>query len=419
MKTSGETERTPASGNGAASLGERVRSLRLTHGGAPAGGGRRQGSPLPWALVVVLLLTTFVLGYRAYRVAPVAVAAASAPAPQHTDATTTSAPGDVAAVPVAASGDVVLQAKGYVIPAHQVQLSPKVGGMMVWLDPRFQEGAYFKEGEVLAKLETVNYQAEFDHAVAALRAAEQRRDEQTCYRKQEIEQAQRELDEARAQLVQMDLELRRNVRLTEMNSLATREYEQARYGRDAMARKVDRLRAALDMWKEGPRREKLLAAEADVAAAKADLNKAKWNLDNCDIRAPISGHVLKKNAEKGNVVNPLAFNVATSLCEMADLADLEIDLSIQERDISHVHDGQPCDVMPEAYANYDPFRKKHPQGYQAVVSRQMPTADKAKGAVPVRVKVRVPTDEVGIYLKPDMGVLVSFYKGGKETAAAK
>ncbi len=414
MKVITETEHTQPDGNGTPSLGDRVRSLRLPSN-TGAGRSRAGGGSLGWVLAVVLLFTTVLFAYRAYRMAP--AVAPAAPAPATTEVTTTSA--STSSDPVAASGDVVLQAKGYVIPAHQVQLSPKVGGMIVWLDPRFEEGAYFKEGEVLARLETVNYQAEYDHAVAALRAAEQRRDELRCFRKQEVEEAQKEMDEARANLVQMDLELNRNVRLSGTNAVATREYEQARYSRDAMARRVERLRAALEMMKEGPRREKLLAAEADVEAAKADVLKAKWNLDNCEIKATISGHVLSKKAEKGNVVNPLAFNVAASLCEMADLADLEIDLSIQERDISRVADGQACTVMPEAYMNYEPFRKKHPEGYHAVVSRQMPTADKAKGAIPVRVKVHVPAGEVGQYLKPDMGVLVSFFKLGKDVTRSK
>jgi hypothetical protein len=40
----------------------------------------------------------------------------------------------------------------------------------------------------------------------------------------------------------------------------------------------------------------------------------------------------------------------------------------------------------------------------------MPTADRAKGAIPIRVKVRVPREEEGTFLKPEMSVLVSFLK---------
>jgi hypothetical protein len=40
----------------------------------------------------------------------------------------------------------------------------------------------------------------------------------------------------------------------------------------------------------------------------------------------------------------------------------------------------------------------------------MPIADRAKGAVPVRVKLTVPLEEEGVYLKPEMGAVVSFLK---------
>jgi len=41
----------------------------------------------------------------------------------------------------------------------------------------------------------------------------------------------------------------------------------------------------------------------------------------------------------------------------------------------------------------------------------MPIADRAKGAVPVRVKLTVPADEEGVYLKPEMGAVVTFLNG--------
>jgi hypothetical protein len=47
--------------------------------------------------------------------------------------------------------------------------------------------------------------------------------------------------------------------------------------------------------------------------------------------------------------------------------------------------------------------------YNGYVSRLMPIADRAKGAVSVRVKVRIPAEEEGVYLKPEMGAVVTFY----------
>ena len=64
---------------------------------------------------------------------------------------------------------------------------------------------------------------------------------------------------------------------------------------------------------------------------------------------PIDGTILKKNAEEGNLVNPIAMNGSFSLCDLADLSDLEVELTIEERDISKVAVGQKCKVRTEAY----------------------------------------------------------------------
>ena len=156
----------------------------------------------------------------------------------------------------------------------------------------------------------------------------------------------------------------------------------------------------------GSRKEKIDQAKADLQTAQSNVEKAKWKLDNCKIRSPITGTILRKNAEEGNLVNPIAFSGSVSLCELADLSDLEVDLTVQERDISNVFKGQRCVVRAEAYPD---------RVYQGVVSRLMPIADRAKGAIPIRVKLTVPREEEGVYLKPEMGAVVTFYAA--ETAA--
>src|SRR5262249_24120593 len=153
--------------------------------------------------------------------------------------------------------------------------------------------------------------------------------------------------EAEALFRQLDLELHRNERLLGTTALSAKDFENAKFARDAMKGRVDRLRFAYQLMDKGPRKERQEAAHAEWEAAEADVARADWRLKNCVIRAPISGHILTKKAEKGNVVNPLAFSISASLCEMADLGDLEIDLSIQERDIARVEKGQPCTIMPE------------------------------------------------------------------------
>ncbi len=382
----------------AAALSDRVRGLRLPENSS--GGGRNW---LPWTLCAFLAVSTGVFAIR------------SMGRPADPSAKSKDAAAEAKAAGSATSGDVALEAKGYIIPAHQIQVSPKVSGMVEEL--YIEEGKSFKKGETLAVLEKSNYEyavdrarAQLGRALANLEAAKQRRDEiQSGNRPEEIEAAKAALAEAEALRDQFQLEWKRNSGLKFGNAVAMREYEQAEYAYKAQDMRAVKLRKEYDLMVKGAREERRAAAEAEVKQAEAEakhaeaeLRTAQWNLDSCTVVAPVSGTILVKRAEMGNLVQPMAFTGSTSLCDMADLSDLEVELSIQERDISHVSAGQLCRIRPEAYQQ---------RTYEGKVDRLMPIADRAKGAITVRVKVTLPKDEKqGSYLKPEMGVIVSFMK---------
>src|SRR5262249_11367225 len=95
---------------------------------------------------------------------------------------------------------------------------------------------------------------------------------------------------------------------------------------DAAKARLDLASARLDKIKGNANEKDLAIARAEVALAKAELEKAQWRLDATIIRAPVSGTILTKKAEVGNVVNPAAFNITASICEMADLRKLEVEV---------------------------------------------------------------------------------------------
>jgi multidrug resistance efflux pump len=267
-----------------------------------------------------------------------------------------------------------------------------------------EEGKSVTKGDVLAVLETTDYEADVARAQATVRLQQERlRELENGNRPEEIKQAEAELGEAEATLAQLTAEFKRSTDLRRNNSITAQQYELAESQYKAMQQKVQRLTQALALMRLGERVERIEVAKAELAQAQADLVKSEWRLGNCTIRAPISGTILKKNAEEGNIVNPIAFNGSFSLCEMADLSDLEVALDIQERDISAIKVGQKCRVRAEAWPD---------RVYEGVVDRLMPIADRAKGAVPVRVKIAIPADEEGVYLKPEMGAIVTFLTVG-------
>jgi multidrug resistance efflux pump len=376
---------------GPTTLSDRVRSLRLPQQPAKRTSGT---SRLPWLLCVVLALATGAMGYL-YATRPDGEKQKEADSAQTAANNASSTKSDAA---VASSGDVAVVRKGYIIAAHQILLSPKVSGVIEKL--YIEEGKRVKKDDVLAELETTEYKSDYDHAHGTALAAWQRFLElYTGNREQEVRQAKAELDEMEANLKQLYLDWKRNGRLQSNSALAAKDYELAESQYRAMDRRVEKMRQAYHLMLEGARSEKIEAAWAEVEQAEADLAKAKWRLDNCTVRAPVSGTILTKKAEIGNLVNPIAFAGSLNICEMADLSDLEVDMSIEERDVSKIFKDQRCRIKPEAF----PERM-----YEGFVSRLMPTGDRAKSAIPVRVKVKVPAAEEGVYLKPEMGVDVYF-----------
>jgi HlyD family secretion protein len=396
-------------GNGTTSLSDRVRSLRLAGRSATAG---RKSAVIPWGVSVILLLTAAAFGYRTYRLAPAGGEGALRSGER--DHTSPASVADTAAsTAVASSGGLTHQAKGYIIPAHQIQVSPnKVSGILDYVHPDLEEGKQFKEGDVLARIQDKDFRAHRDRAAKVLAEAERRLAELENGWPRELEQARANLAVVKAKLEYSRVRNQISVTTRNATSYEQKVEAEAQVNQDTASQAA--AEAALRLI-ETTRKEQIEQAKHRVEQARADLTETQWMLDNCEIRAPVTGTILKKNAERGNFVNPSALTsgtggISVSLCDMADLSDLEVDIKIQERDLAKVQIGQRCTVTPDAYEKVDAFRKAHPKGYEATVSRMMPTADRNQGAVPVRVKLTVPKAEEGLYLRPDMSVTVLFLK---------
>ncbi len=219
----------------------------------------------------------------------------------------------LAPLPLAADepnlGEIVLEAKGYILPVNQITVGSRVSGQVI--ESRLEEGKRVKVGELLARLDPAEYEAGLRLARAELRVAE----------------------------------------------------------------------AGLAKAKEGFGKADVSIAEAKVELAQARLALAQNRLDATLIRAPINGTILVKRA---------------NLCEMADLRNVEIELWVQERDLAKIEKGQKCQVRLEAFPQ---------KTYRGSVARLLPIADKARGAVGIRVRVEIPNGDESF--RPEMAAVVS------------
>jgi multidrug resistance efflux pump len=316
-------------------------------------------------------------------------------------------------VPVA--GEVVLESKGYIMATHLYKVGPnQVGSKIKELHKRFLEGQWISEGETLAKLDDTEYLAKKEQAIGdyeqaqhEVKAAKERLEAARCNPKEERDQARAELAEARATLVKLELDLDRNNGLKSGGALAKRDYEESKYAHDAQLQHVKMLEMKWRIMQRGARKEMQAEARYNLDKARANLDRtrgamkeAEWRYRNCTIKAPIDGTILKRYVELEDPLDARAFNLASILCDMADLRDLEVELTIQEREIARLQEGQECRVRPETYPD---------KIFKGVVSRKMPNADRSKGAIPVRVKVLdIPDNNKDQYLVPDGGAIVTF-----------
>jgi multidrug resistance efflux pump len=130
--------------------------------------------------------------------------------------------------------------------------------------------------------------------------------------------------------------------------------------------------------------------------AQAQVALAQSRLDSTVIRAPINGIILAKRADVGTLINPNATQGVASLCDLADLKNSEIELWVQERELNKIAKGQKCQIQLEAFPQ---------KTYRGSVARVLPIADRAKGAIGIRVRVEVPDKDDSF--RPEMAAIVT------------
>jgi len=173
---------------------------------------------------------------------------------------------------------------------------------------------------------------------------------------------------------------------------------QARY--EADAQKVASLSQTYTLTKIGPRQEEIQRARGTLIQAEGQLAYAESQLAATKIRAPVTGTILERTAEKGELVTSTFASAAAggplgSVVSVADLMDLQVELDIAEDEFARLHSNQRGIVTTDAY----PDRK-----YNGVLTEVAPEANRQKATVQVKVQIQ----NADGYLRPDMNATVQF-----------
>jgi len=364
---------------------EDLQSLRIDRSHQDDSG----GEPPVWArryimvgIAVVVLLGLIAICYRLFAASPAEVEVVRASSEGGADA----------------SG-VVLSASGYIVAHHKINVNSKVTGRVKWIG--VEKGDKVKEGQVLVRLEDDEFRAQYEQAQGAVENARAYYDElQHGSRPEEVQQAQHNLDEARATAANDKITLERTKELYAQGVVSKQSLDDANAKYDADQNRMNSLNQAFAMAKIGPRAEEIARAKGALLQAEGAAGYAKSLLDATVIRAPVTGTILERKVEKGELLTAQFASTAEggpqgSVVALADLNDLQVELDIAQNDFSRLKPAQRGIVTVDAF----PALK-----WEGQIAEMSPEANRQKATVQVKVQIKNPDE----HLRPDMNATVKF-----------
>ena len=250
--------------------------------------------------------------------------------------------------PPAKSGDVVLTVSGYIVNHERIEISPRFLGVVKWIGVK--KGDSVTNGQVVVLLDDTEYKAR-------------------------LLEAEGRLGSARAAVTRAELDYER------VTQLAKTDIESRKAQDDA--------------------RLQLESARALLKEAGGGHELAQTYLSWTVIRSPIDGVVLEKLVDPNELVVPQSFGgprgPSTALIAVADPKDLQVEIELNEADLSKVALKQKCRVSPEAYLD---------QHYDGFVAEMAPEANRSKGTLQIKVQILKPDR----FLTPELSAKVEVLK---------
>ncbi len=271
-------------------------------------------------------------------------------------------------------------ATGRVISTSRAQVGSEITGIVI--ERRVKEGDHVKPGDVLIVLRADDLIAKEKEARAAL--------DQLQFARRP--QAAAALQQAQSQFAQASREAKRRSELLALQSISREASEQSKNSEINARAAEEQARLLVQSLAPGESEERILKER--LAAAQAMLLKTV-------LRAEVTGTILTRNVEPGDLVQP----VGKVLFEIARAGDTEILIPLDERNLGTLALGQQASCIADAYPN---------QSFTAKVNFIAPTIDPQRGTVDIRLKV----DPVPDYLRQDMTVSVNILTGQVEQALA-
>ncbi len=245
----------------------------------------------------------------------------------------------------------VVNATGTVQAVVTVQVGSQVSAQIqnVYAD----YNSVVKRGDLLARMDPRNFEAQLDNAKANLVASQAR--VQTVQadlntQRANLQSAQANLEVARVARDNTKLIYNRYTELRTKGILSQNEFDTAKANADSA--KYDQAGAAVEQVQAqiNATKSQLDQAKAQVQQARADLDKAQINLGYTKIYSPIDGVVVSRNIDVGQTV-AASLQAPTLFVIANDLTKMQVNASIDEADIGKISDQVDVKFTVDAYPN--------------------------------------------------------------------
>ncbi len=306
---------------------------------------------------------------------------------------------------------VILNATGYIIAAHKIEVASKVVGRVAWIG--VEKGDKVTAGQPIVRLEDDEYRAQLQQARGRLMALEARLQELlNGSRPEEIAVAKANLEQAKADLENARINLERTRKLAAEQVFSQEALDNAQAAYNAQLARVRALDRTYELVRIGPRQEQIDAVRGEIEEAKGRLAFFETQLKNTLITAPVSGTILEREVEVGEYVTTSFVGERGAkgyVVSLADLGHLQVELDINQNDFAKLDRRQRGIVTTDAYPDRE---------YEGVIEEIAPEANRQKATVQVKVRILQPDE----YLRPEMNASVAFYteddRGGPASAGA-
>lgn len=295
----------------------------------------------------------------------------------------------------------LIEASG-VLEAIEVDVGSKLQGKIISID--FEEGSLVRQGDVLARIDCIDYELQVNQAKANLDMM------QAQYelvikgaRIEDIEQADSAMKQAESRYHNAETEYERIRNLFEKNVVPKKMLDDAKTQLDIVDAQFKQAQQAMKKIRRLSREEEIAMASARVEQAKWSLKLAEQRVKDCEIISPMNGVVLTKVFEAGEYVM-----AGSTIATIANLQKLNAIVYLPETEVFLIKYGQ------EAKIKIDAFADRIFEGKVIYISSEAEFSPKNIQAKDERVKlmfeVKVLVENPEMILKPGLPADVEFVR---------